>query len=533
MESSSASFRHPRTNEIHRRKLHHAQRRFILLAAALVGVLAGVVAVGFEIAVRLCGEASSSISHRLVELGALGWPILLLLGGLVGGLAGWLTERFAPEAGGSGIPHVKAVLLNMRRLRPVTLIPVKIVGGLLSLLSGMSLGREGPTIQIGAAIGQLTAKVGKAPRRSYSTLIAAGAGAGLAAAFNAPLAGFIFVMEELKREMSPLTYGAALISSVTAVAVARMQLGQGASFHLGNPEPVPLRALPLVAALGILAAFAGVLFNRTTLGLIHLRERAKLTRLVSGVIVGILASACLVLLPQATGGGHQVAESILSGGMDLKVSLGFVALLFAAKLLLTSSSFATGVPGGIFAPILVIGSLLGYFLGSVFATWFPSLGISPHVFATIGMASLLAASVRAPLTGVVLIVEMTQQYSLLYALLLGAFVSYIVADLVRDKPIYEALLENDLHKSGELGSLPESTVPLDLMVEPDSFMDGRMIRNLHLPQGALIVTIERDGGMVVPNGSTKLRYGDHITVLLAGENSEAATLALYDASQAP
>ena len=533
MERANASFQHHRESEIHRRKLHHAQRRFVLLAAGIVGVLAGSVAVGFEYSVHFIELIGVDLSRSLSDYGPLGWACLLSIGGITGGLAGWLTQQFAPEAGGSGIPHVKAVLLNMRRLRPLVLIPVKIGGGLLALLPGLSLGREGPTIQIGAAIGQLAAKVGKAPRRSYPILIAAGAGAGLAAAFNAPLAGFIFVMEELKREMSPITYGAALISSVAAVAIARIQLGQGASFHLANPSPVPMRALPLVVVLGLLAAFSGVLFNKITIGLILIRERMKVSRGLAGATVGMLAAACLVLLPQITGGGHRVAEAVLSGGMDRQFAIGFVAVLFVGKLMLTSSSFATGLPGGIFAPILVIGALLGYFCGSIFATWFPGLNVSPHVFATIGMVSLLAASVRAPLTGVVLIVEMTQQYSLLYALLLGAFVSYVVADLLRDKPIYEALLEHDLHKSGELGSLTESTVPLDLVVEPDSYMDGRRIKDLGLLNGALIVTIEREGGYIIPNGSTRMKYGDRITVIIGGEQSEEATLRVHDAARAP
>jgi len=523
---ASVSTEGQRQSEIHRRRLHHAQRRFVLLAAALIGILAGAVAVGFQWVVKWAESFSQSLA-------GLGWFVLIPAGALLGGLAGWITERFCPESGGSGIPHVKAVLMNLRRLRPFVLIPVKIVGGLLALMSGMSLGREGPTIQIGAAVGQLVARFGKSPRRSYPTLIAAGAGAGLAAAFNAPLAGFLFVMEELKREMSPLTYGAALLASVSAVAVCRIELGQGASFVLMNPTPVALRALPLVILLGVISAFVGIAFNKLTLGLLSLRERFHVSRWIAGAMAGALAALCLRLLPQVTGGGHSLAESILAGAMDVRFSLGFIALLLVGKLLLTSSSFATGVPGGIFAPILVMGALCGYLTGSVFAQLFPGLGISPHVFATIGMASVLSASVRAPLTGVVLIVEMTQQYALLYALLLGAFVSYIVADLLRDEPIYEALLERELHKTGELGQLPEAAVPLDLIVEPDSYMDGRHVKSLRLPPGALIVTIERDGGVIVPHGETKIRYGDHVTVLLAGEQSEAATLALHNAARAP
>jgi CIC family chloride channel protein len=455
-----------------------------------------------------------------------------LSGAVLGSLAGWLTERLCPEAGGSGIPHVKAVLMNLRRIRPLRLIPVKISGGLLALAAGMSLGREGPTIQIGAAVGKLVARLTRAPRRSHNTLIAAGAGAGLAAAFNAPLAGFIFVMEELKREMSPLTYGAALISSVCAVAVSRLTFGQGASFVLSNPSPVPLRGLPIVILLGILAALFGVAFNVLTLELINLRERVHLRRWQAGALVGFVASLCLYFMPDITGVGHELTNRLLSGEF-VKASLGLLAVLLVAKLVLTSGSFATGVPGGIFAPILVMGSLFGYLGGSLVAQFFPELGISPQVFATIGMASVLAASVRAPLTGVVLIVEMTQQYSLLYALLLGAFVSYLAADFLRNQPIYEALLERDLHRTGDFAILPDAAAPFDLTIEPDSFMDGRLVRDLRLPPNSLIVTLERDDGVIVPNGDTKLRYGDRVTILLGGEPPESAVLELHEKARAP
>lgn len=530
---STVRFPHLRQSETRRRRLHQAQRRFVLLAACMVGVAAGLVAVLYQIAVNWAGGLGKYVANVFTGIGFGGWLLLALMGALLGATAGWITERFAPEAGGSGIPHVKAVLMNMRRIRAAVLIPVKVIGGLLSLGAGMSLGREGPTIQIGASMGQVVAKLGRAPRRSFPTLIASGAGAGLAAAFNAPLAGFLFVMEELKREMSPMTYGAALIASVSSVFVSRTLMGQTTAFALSNPQPIPLRALPFVMLLGVVCAFVGIGFNKLTLGLIQIREKLKAPRWIAGAIVGAFAAIFLKSMPELTGGGHGIAESILGGEMDYRAGLWLIFAMLVGKLVMTSASFSTGVPGGIFAPILVMGALTGYLLGSIATIWFPSFGISPHVFATIGMAAVLSASVRAPLTGVVLIVEMTQQYSLLYALLLGAFISYILADVLKDEPIYEALLERDLHKTGDANQLPDAATPLDLPVEPDSYMDGRRIRDLKLPPGALVVTIEREGGIIVPNGSTRIRYGDHVTVLLAGDQSEAATLALHDAARAP
>ena len=522
-----------RQSELHRRKLHRRQRRIVLLGACAVGLASGGLAVFFQSAVAISEGASLRVALVSDSMGLAGWIWLAVLGAVLGACAGWVTEKFCPEAGGSGIPDVKAVLMNLRQLRPFVLIPTKMVGGILALAAGMSLGREGPTIQIGAAVGKIVAKLGKLPRRSLPILIAAGAGAGLGAAFNAPLAGFLFVMEELKREMSPLTYGAALIASVSAVAVERFALGQASSFALHNPTPVALRALPLVLLLGVTSGFLGVGFNKLTISLIEFRERIKVSRWLAGAVVGVVAAMFLRLLPEVTGGGHSLTHSLLTGSLDLKLSLGFVSLLLVTKLFLTSSSFATGVPGGIFAPILAMGALEGYLFGAIVHVVFPGLEISPHVFATIGMASMLSASVRAPLTGVVLIVEMTQEYSLLYALLLGAFISYVLADLMKDKPIYEALLEHSLHRSGELGTLPEETVPVDLVVEPDSFMDGRFVRHLNLPKGTLIVSIEREGGLIIPHGDTRIRYGDHVEVLVSGEYGEEALLALHDAAKAP
>ena len=328
----------------------------------------------------------------------------------IGCLAAWITERFAPEAAGSGIPHIKAVLLHLRTLRAARVIAVKMVAGLLALASGMSLGREGPTVQIGAAVGKLTGDLFRVPRRSYSALIAAGSGAGLAAAFNAPLAGFLFVMEELRREMSPIAYGTALLASVCSVAVTRYLLGQAPSFVMPSPGPAPLIALGPIAVFGVIAGFAGVAFNRALMGALTIREKLKAPRWAAGLVVG-------------------------------------------------------------------------------------------------AMAAVLAASVRAPLTGVVLIVEMTAEYQLLYALLVCSFAAYATAELLGDDPIYEALLELDLHQNTEFTEDETEPSIIDFLVEPDSQMDGRKIRDLQIPEGTLITVVARNNRHLVPRGTTQLRAG--------------------------
>lgn len=491
-------------------QIHHERRQKLIGQAAIVGTLAGLVAVGFELAVRATENTSLNITQ---SLGPLAWVIVPLLAALLGGAAAEVTKRIAPEASGSGIPHTKLVLMNLRKLEPLRLIPVKILAGLAAIASGMSLGREGPTVQIGAAIGHQVAHIIKAPRRSYAPLIASGSGAGLAAAFNAPIAGFLFVMEELKREMSPLTYGTALVASVTAVAVKRLILGQSPTFLVPQADFVPLPAFGFVIILGILCGLVGVAFNKGIIRALDFRDKLKMPRYAYGALVGFFAGITLIALPAATGGGHHTAEELLRGAIEAPNILAFLATILIIKFVLTIFSFSSGAPGGIFAPLLVIGAVLGFGIGHLGNQLFPSLGIVPGVFAAIGMACILGASVRAPLTGVVLIFEMTAEYRLLYALLLGAFIAYMIAEALRDHPIYEALLERELRVNDQ--ALPGSDPPkvVDLLIEPDSPMDGKRIRELELPAGCLVVNIERGKQFVVPNGSTRLYEGDVVTIV--------------------
>lgn len=491
-------------------QIHHVRRQKLIGQAAIVGLAAGIAAVLFEVAVGKTVGLSQWVT-RLLGLSA--WVIIPIASAVLGGTAAWITKKFAPEAAGSGIPHTKLALMNLRKIDPQKLIPVKVGAGLMAVLGGMSLGREGPTVQIGAAIGHKVAELLKAPRRSYAPLIASGAGAGIAAAFNAPIAGFLFVMEELKREMSPLTYGTALVASVCAVAAKRLLLGQEPAFILKQANYVPIPALSVVIVLGVFGGLLGVAFNKGILGALDFRDRLKIPRAAYGAGVGLFAGLCLVGIPAATGGGHSTAEDLLRGAFDSPFLLSFLALVLTAKFLLTVFSFSSGVPGGIFAPILVLGALLGYGTGTVAQHFFPTLGVVPAVFAAIGMAAVLSAAIRAPLTGVVLIFEMTAEYRLLYALLVAAFVAYMIAEALKDVPIYEALLERELKVNNQ--TLPDSDPPkvVDLLVEPDSSMDGKRIRELDLPKGCLVVNISRGKQFVVPHGGTRLYEGDVVTIV--------------------
>ena len=404
------------------RMLLREHRRLQFARAVLVGLGAGLLAVLFQYALVAVEGARSALLLRMHAFPWWGWLVVPMLGGISAGLAGWMTAHYAPEAAGSGIPHIKGVLMHVRTIYWRRLLPVKFLGGVLAIGAGLSLGREGPTVQMGAAVGKVIGELMHLPRRSRTQLVAAGAGAGLAAAFNAPLAGFIFVIEELQRELSPLTYGTALIAAVVADIVTRTFTGQLPSFHITGYSMPRLSALPLFAVLGVLAGLLGVIFNRSLLWTLRqFHGWTWMPRWAYPALVALLAGLLAWWLPQAVGGGHGTAEAILRGQYAAVSFFGFLLLLFVAKFLLTVLSYGSGVPGGIFAPLLVLGALVGSMTGQVSELAFPSVAHTPAAFAVIGMAAAFAAIVRAPLTGIVLILEMTNNYEQLFPLAGGLY----------------------------------------------------------------------------------------------------------------
>ncbi|MBX3171621.1 MAG: H(+)/Cl(-) exchange transporter ClcA [Candidatus Eremiobacteraeota bacterium] len=505
------------SNHRHSRQvLHRLSRRYTFLLSAVVGAMAGGLAVLYKLLVTGLAQAEIFTSGHVPR----DWWWLPLCLAPLGGVLGWsacrISRRFCPEAGGSGIPHVKAVLLGLRRIRPAALLGTKLVGGLLALGAGMSLGREGPTVHMGAACAAWLGGRLAVPNRTHKNLVAAGAGAGLAAAFNAPLAGFLFIMEELRREMSRVTYGSALVSSVIAVAVARLLVGQANSFGLSEVAPIPLHQLPVVILVGLLASGLGLVFNRSLLRLLDFRDVRGWPLENWGLGVGVMGMLLLGWCTPLTGGGHLLTHSALSA--ELHYSPWALALLFVIKLLFTVLSYATGVPGGLFAPLLTLGALVGSFCGQLLFLWMPAYTPRPEILATIGMAGLLTSSVRAPLTGVVLIVEMTGQYNLLYALLLAAWFAYLVAEYFGDEPIYEALLRRDLHHERRLWK--DEARAVEVLVEPNSEFEHIPLSRFPRHKDMLVALLERNGHVHIPHGTTMVEAGDMLTLLVGPEMTE-------------
>ncbi len=344
--------------------------------------------------------------------------------------AAFLVRRFSKHASGSGIPHVEAVLHGLLPPAGPALVPVKFLGGVLAIGAGLALGREGPSVQMGAAIAH---SVGRAFRRDFAdrrVLLAAGAGAGLA--------GAVFVLEELVQRFEPRIAIAALGASTTAIFTARFLLGEAPDFDVAAIHPADAATEPLFFLLGGFAGVLAVLYNRAIVSGLAVADRArKLPTELRAGLIGAAVGALALVLPDMVGGGEAIAQRMLAGNDPFAALPFFLAL----RLLLGAVSYAAATPGGLFAPLLAVGAQFGLIFGILGARLFPDLDIQPEGFALVGMAALFSGMVRAPVTGLVLVTEMTASVALLLPLLGACFTAMLAPALLGDPPIYESLRE--------------------------------------------------------------------------------------------
>jgi CIC family chloride channel protein len=423
------------------------ERQGGLISLALLSLLAGGVSGLVGAVFRLLLTWADHLRDALIDWAhgeSLGGFLLVTAGGAgATAFAAWLVRRFSPHASGSGIPHVEAVLNDKLPPASFALIPVKFFGGLLAIGSGLALGREGPTVQMGASIAHLLGRVFRRSWPDCRILLAAGAGAGLATAFNAPIAGAVFVLEELVRRFDTRIAIATFGASAGAIAVARVLLGEAPDFHVEPLSYPGLGTVPIHLALGVVAGVLGVAYNRTIIG--TLKAAASLRRLpvemraaLVGAVVGLLAW----FSPGVVGGGDAITQSTLSGA-ETAVTL---SLVFVLRFLLGALSYAAGTPGGLFAPMLVLGSQSGVLFGMLCYPWFPNVIPNAAAGGVVGMAAFFTAVVRAPLTGMVLVTEMTANSVLLLPMLAACFAAFVVAEALGNKPIYDSLLERELRR---------------------------------------------------------------------------------------
>jgi chloride channel protein, CIC family len=418
---------------------------FVLaLVAVIAGALAGFVASLFRLALEHADRWRDALIVWAHGSPILGFVLVVATVAATTGIGAWLVRRFAPHAGGSGIPHVEAVVKGELPPAPFRLFPVKFIGGWLAIGGGLALGREGPSVQMGATLAEILGRLFRRSVTDCRTLLAACAGAGLATAFNAPMAGAVFVLEELVRRFDTRIAIAALGASAGAIGVARLFIGNAPDFQVAPIAYPGFGVTGIYLVLGVIAGVVGMAYNRAVVGALAANDRlgrlpVELRAAMIGTAVGMLAW----FAPRLVGGGDALTQGALSG----TEALGLLGLAFVLRFGLGAVSYAARTPGGLFAPMLVLGAQLGVLFGA--ACRFASLdfGVPPAAFAIVGMAAFFSAVVRAPVTGIVLITEMTASFTQLLPMLCACFTAMAVPTFFGNPPIYDSLREQTLRRA--------------------------------------------------------------------------------------
>jgi H+/Cl- antiporter ClcA len=344
---------------------------------------------------------------------------------------------------GSGIPQIEGALEHKMVLSWKSELPLKIVTGVLGIGAGLSLGREGPSIQIGAYVGKGVLSVLHRDHRERRVLITAASAAGLAAAFNAPLAGVLFVLEELRAGFSPLFLACAMAAAMTADAVAGYFFGAGPVFGFSEIAVLPLNLVYWVVLLGVVCGLLGAAFKQALYFFLNLYDRLNIPQVLRPVVPLLVSVPLGFFLFEATGGGHNLIEALSAE----RHTLSLILILFAVKLLFTALCYGSGTAGGIFLPLLACGALAGDGLGEILA----GLGIIGEGqgvnFLILGMAAFFAGVVKAPVTGIILILEMSGNFNHLGNLVLVSLSAYVTSELIGSRPVYAVLLERLLGRS--------------------------------------------------------------------------------------
>jgi CIC family chloride channel protein len=413
-------------------ELRHNENHLTLILSLLIGALVGLVVVAF---ILLTGR----LAARMYPAGGSGWRRILVptFGSLI---TGYLLWRFFPSARGSGIPQTKAALFIHDGRITFRTVAGKFLCCSASLATGMALGREGPSVQIGAGLASVIARNSGLSSKQVKALVPVGCSAALAAAFNTPIAAVLFSLEEIMGDLNATVLGTAVLSSATSWMVLHLVLGDDPLFHVTGYRLINPWELAVYAVLGVVGGLGSTVFVKL---LLYLREWfARLPRktvwlqpVAGGLTVGIMG----YFAPNVMGVGYNFVEQVLNGDVVLKT----VVVLGVLKIIATTMCYSSGNAGGIFGPSLFIGAMMGAGVGSIAHTLFPSVTAGPGAYALVGMGTAFAGIVRTPLTSVIMIFEVTRDYTIIVPLMVSNLIAYFISSRLQKVPIYEALAEQD------------------------------------------------------------------------------------------
>lgn len=437
--------------QLQRRRMN--EHTFMVVVAVLIGLLGGFGAIFFRFAIRFFeGVFFGSWQYTLDYALQLPWYVKLFAPAAGGLIVGPIVFYFAREARGHGVPEVmESIVLRGGAIRPRVMI-AKVIASAVSIGSGGSVGREGPIVQIGSAIGSAIGQALKVTGSHLRTFVACGTAAGIAATFNAPIAGALFAMEVILSDFGISQFSPIVVSSVAATVVSRHFLGDFSAFDIPQYELVSVFEMIPYLILGVLAAFVALAFINILYKTEDLFEDFPLPDLLKPVCGGLLIGGIGILFPHIFGVGYDTISLALNG----KLVGAFMLLLVGLKVVATSITIGSGGSGGIFAPSLFLGACLGGFVGTIVHTLFPTLSASPGAYALVGMGAVASGAMHAPITSILIIFELTNDYHIILPLMITCIISVLITTRLKKDSIYSLKLSRrgiDLFQGQEVNVL--------------------------------------------------------------------------------
>ena len=439
---------------VNRAKL--TENTFMIIVAIIIGVLAGVAAIGIRALIEAISHISfSGTGSYLENVMNTPWYWVILIPAIGGLIVGPLIYFFAPEAKGHGVPEVmQSILLRGGAIRARVAV-VKAIASAVTIGTGGSVGREGPIIQIGSSIGSTVGQFFNLPSSRLKTLVGCGAAAGIAAAFNAPIAGALFAVEIILMDFAVAQFSPIVISAVMATVVSHSFEGKFAAFivpayHYVSPYEIGFYFI-LGAISGIVSyVFVKVLYFSEE----FFDEKFKFPEYLKPVIGGLAIGVIALAFPQIMGVGYDSINAALHGNVIWYVALGLVFI----KIVATSLTLGSGGSGGIFAPSLFMGAMLGAFFGYFVHSYFPDITAEPGAYALVAMGGLVAGTTRAPVTAIIIVFELTNDYNIILPLMVTVVISTILSSKLSRESIYtlKLVLRNIHLKEGTASNIMES-----------------------------------------------------------------------------
>lgn len=483
---------------------------YLIIRGVEVGIAAGLICVLYRFMLSKAEEYLYNVLDYIKgspAKTALWFVLLALIGAGVSFIIKW-----EPLAGGSGIPQLTGEIKGYLSHNWLRVIIAKLVGSTASVFAGLSLGREGPSIQFGGMAAKGVARITKADKTTELRMMSCGAGAGLAAAFNAPLAGIMFVLEEIYKTFDKSVLCMGIVATVTADFISKIFFGQSTVFNYVS-EKIPLRYYWLLILLGVILGLSGCLYNIIMVAGQRLYKKIKIIPAwIKLAVVFALSGVVGLFLPQVLCGGHTMAALLINEHPGVQIML----LLLIAKFFFGVFSFSSGAPGGTLYPLSILGTYIGAIFGEIAIGAFD---LNPDLwqnFVVMGMAGLFASIVRTPITGIVLVFEITGNMDSLLPLAMVSLASYATANLIGTSPFYATLLEGIIKENGaNVPSGAGEKVLQTYVIPTGSKISGKTISEIDWGKHCLVVSVERGESSITPKGDTLLKDGDGLVIMVS------------------